>query len=297
MVLREGALPGVGGHHRHVHQLGKLPQLFRRLSPQYSLSRINNRAFGGQKGLDSVGYVAGVTGASVALDRAVIKGGLVNFRRGDVAGYLDHDRAAPARPQEGVGSTHHFRDTFGLIYLRHPLGYAPVGRHGIEIGRLPQSPAGGAAWYGQDGRGLGIGMGNAGEGIFDTGARLSDKNSGTVSVGHAGIAVCHIHRGTLGTRHDGFDAGDGGGLDQCIGRKAEKVLRTFHFQYVRYGCVAVHFAFPPSCVLSGLFIRPGPGSHRTLRAGLDGTPLPGRTSQPLGPQGDHLGCVHLPETP
>ena len=297
MVFREGALPCVGGHHRHVHQLGELPQLLRSLSPQYSLSRVNDRAFGRQKGLDGVGHVARITGAFVALDWPVIEGGLIDIRRGDVAGYLNHDRAAPARPQEGVGPPHHFRDTFGLIYLRHPLGHSPVGRHGIEIGRLSQSPAGGAAWYGQYGRGLGISVGNAGKSVFDTGARLSDKHAGTVSVGHAGIAVGHIHRGALGTRHDGFDAGDGGGLDQCIGRKAEKVLCTFHFQYVSYGCVAVHLAFPPSCVLYGLFTQIGPGSHRTLQVAPDGTLPPERTPRPLGLRAGRLGCAHLPETP
>ena len=245
MVLREGAFSGVAGKHRGIDQFGQLHQLTGRLGPEDPLSGVDHRVLGRQQGLHGIGHVAGVAQAFVALHRPVIHHRLVHLFRANVAGHLHHHGAAPSGTQRRVCPSHHLGNTVGLVDLRREFGDAVVGNHSVKVRRLTQSAAGGPAGNNQDGRRLGISVGDAAKSVFYTRSRLGDHHAGAPAVGYPGIPIGHVHRRPLGAGHDGFNSGDGAGFDEGIGREAKQILGVFHFQDIGYGGVAIH-AEPPS---------------------------------------------------
>ena len=100
---------------------------------------------------------------------------------------------------------------------------------------------------------VGEGLGDAAEGVFGAGAVLGQKDAGFPAVHDAGEPVGHVHSGALLAADHRADAGDGGGLDERVGRHDANPFHAFHFQNVGNSGNSVHGGYPPSRVFAGVY--------------------------------------------
>ena len=82
----------------------------------------------------------------------------------------------------------------------------------------------------QDRRGVGVGGGDAGIGVFRAGAVLHGKDAGLFPVGDPAVAIGDAHAHPFLSADDGADAGGGGRFDDRSGGEATEILHSFPFQ-------------------------------------------------------------------
>ena len=246
VILREGALALQGGQHRDLQKLGQLQQLVGSLGVEYALAGHNHRALGSDESAGGGGDGGRVGGDAHGLRRYVVEILFADLVGGQVGRDFQKHRPRLAGAQLGERLAHQFRHPVGKVDVGRPLGDGLVGADGVEVRLHADAIAGHAGWQHQYRHRVGVSLGHAAEGVFGAGAVLGQKDAGFAPVGDAGKAVGHMHAGALLAAYHRPDAGDGGGLNERIGRHYGNPIDALHFQNVGNCGNSVHGAVPPS---------------------------------------------------
>ena len=240
MVLRECALGGHGGHHRHLEQLGELAQLFRCLGPEHAMADVQHRPPRVQQQARGRGDVFGIAGRLVGACRGVIQGVGVDLRVPDVVRHLEQDRPGLAVADLREGSPRQLGDAIGEVDAAGPAGHVAIDGQRIELRRLSLAVLIGAAGDEQQGNAVGKRLGDGAEGVFDARSCLDDHDARLLTVGRAGVTVGHVDQGLLAAGDDRTNVQLCRGIDQRVIRVGEENFDPFDLQDPGQGVAASH---------------------------------------------------------
>ena len=213
-----------------MQKLGQFHQFLGGLGIEAALTRVDQWELSPQQSPGYVGHITGVACAPYGTHRGVVDG-VVHGRQGHIARHFQHHGRGPAGTQVGEGATHHLRDAFRRVDELGPLGDQPVVVHAGEVGGRPQLVRARLAWQHQHRRGIGVGLGDASEGVLNAGPGLHREHTCAPAVQRARVAVGHIHGTPL---HSGYHRAyfncrrciDDGAIGE-----AEEELHSFLLQY------------------------------------------------------------------
>ena len=245
MVLREGALTFEGSHHGDLKELRQLKQLVSGLGVQDALAGVDHRPMRRHQRTDAAGDGRGISRDAHLHRRDVVKVLLADLIGHQIGGDFQKDGPGLAGAQLGISLPEKFGNPVGKVDVAGPLGDSRVGLDGMEVRFHAQAIARDSSREHEDGHGVGVGLGDAAEGIFGAGAILGKEDADLVAVGDPGKAVSHVHTGAFLATHDGSDAGDGRRLDQRVGRHDGDPVNSLHLQYISYCGDSVHGGIPP----------------------------------------------------
>ena len=243
MVLRHRALARVGRDDGGRHQLGEADQRVARPGIEHPLPGPEHRVLrrrqhlGGLRERRRVGRRAlGDDGLVVEFARQVL---LPHLGRD-----LDQDGAALAGPHRLEGAAHQLGQLGNRVRPGRPLGDRRVDLGRVE-GRVAVLPGQRLAGRQDQHRHvLGIGLGDAGEGVLDAGAGLGGEHPVAAAAVDPAVAVGEPDADPLLAAQDRADADLRAGLDQRVAGIARQELRPLAPQDLGDRLRAVHHVLP-----------------------------------------------------
>jgi len=241
VVLGERALALQGRDHRGLEQLGQLEQLRGGLGVEHALAGVDDgpprvaQHAGGRLHVARVGARAG------DLDRAVRVGQRVgHLLVHDVGGDLHHRRARAAHAHETDRPAHDVTHLTALGDGLHALGDGGEGagraEQGEDLGPVARVPEGQEQHRG----GVGVGGGDAREGVLGARPVLHAERGELLAVRHPRVAVGDAHADTLLAAEHGPDLGPRGRLDHRRGRVGAQELGALDLEDAGDGVDDLH---------------------------------------------------------
>ncbi len=244
MVLRECALPHVGGRDRRVDQLGELDQGVGRAGPQHALAGPDQRPFGVEQQRDGTLDIARVGRAAVPDRRRVLEQRVVELLLGDVERQLQEDRAGTPRAHQLERPAHLLVDGLRRGKPGRPLRDGPVGLHRVEGGPQPQLAQGVAVRQQQQRYRIGVGLGDTTERVLGARTVLDHRDADALSVRDPAVRVGHVDDAALLPPHDRPYPHRRRGIDHLVGREAEDLLDAFAPQHLGDRLATLHAPIP-----------------------------------------------------
>jgi hypothetical protein len=93
----------------------------------------------------------------------------------------------------------------------------------------------------KDRGGVRIGLGHAGEGVFNAWTGLYHANTVVMTVGNPAVAVGHVYRRPLHSRNYRVGARSGSSVNEGVVGETKGCVNTFLFQDVSYGSLTLHW--------------------------------------------------------
>ena len=252
VVLRERALAGQRGHHRHLRQLGERHQFRAGLAVQYALAGHQDRVAGGEQGRHQVAHVLARRGRAVPLHRRVVHAVARVILPHGVVHHLQQHRPAPAVPELAEGAPHHRRHVAGGADLRRPLGDRAVGAHRVERGRHALAGTRRAAGQVQHRHRVGVRLRHAGERVLGAGAVLHGEHPESGAVGHAGISVGDVDAGAFLPADHRSNADLCAALDKVLHWKRGEKGHSLGREDLRHRVISCHLVINSAGSLSDL---------------------------------------------
>ena len=248
--LGQRALARVGRDDRRRHQLGKFRQLRARPGVEHPLPGPEHRVLGRRQHLRRLPQRGRVGRRALRHDGLVVELArqllLPHLGRD-----LDQHRAAPAGPHRLEGAAHQLRHFGHGVRAGRPLGDRGVDLRGVE-GRVAVLPVQRLAGRQDQHRHvLGIGLGDAGEGVLDAGSGLGREHPVAAAAVDPAVAVRQPDADPLLAAQDRADADLRAGLDQRVARVAGEEPGPLAPEDFRDGLGSVHAVLPVRSIRSG----------------------------------------------